>query len=69
MKYIISALLATLLSLAGLAQAALPLTVGTTIANIQTDGQSVFDLVFPVVATFVGLTVIITLFKRFTSKV
>ena len=51
------------------AYAVLPASVGTSITGIQTDGQAIFDLIFPVVAVFVGLGVVITLFKRFTSKV
>lgn len=50
------------------AHAALPASVGTTVTSIQTDGTAVFDLVFPVIATFVGLVVIIKLFKRFANK-
>lgn len=49
--------------------AALPASVGTTVAGIQTDGQAVFDLVFPVVGVFLGLAIIIKLFKRFANKV
>lgn len=51
------------------AHAALPAVVGTTITGIQTDGQAIFDLVFPVVGVFVGLGIVITLFKRFSNKV
>jgi len=49
--------------------AVLPASVGTSITGIQTDGQTIFDLVFPVVAVFVGLGIVIALFKRFTSKI
>ncbi len=49
--------------------AALPASVMPSIAAIQTDGQAIFDLVFPVVAVFVGLGIVIALFKRFTSKI
>jgi len=51
------------------AMAALPASVGTTVTAIQTDGQSIFDLVFPVVGTFLGLAIVIKLFKRFSNKV
>jgi len=51
------------------AYAALPAAVGTTVTAIQADGQSIFDLVFPVIGAFVGLGVVITMFKRFTKKV
>lgn len=51
------------------AVAALPLSVGTTVTAIQADGQAVFDLVFPVVGVFLGLVIVIKLFKRFANKV
>lgn len=51
------------------AMAALPAAVGTTVTAIQADGQAIFDLIFPVVGAFIGLTVVITLFKRFSKKV
>jgi hypothetical protein len=51
------------------AHAALPASVGTTVTAIQTDGQDIFDLVFPVVGTFLGLSIVIKLFKRFGNKV
>lgn len=51
------------------AMAALPASVGTTVTAIQTDGQDIFDLVFPVVGTFLGLAIVIKLFKRFSNKV
>jgi len=49
--------------------AALPAAVGTAVTAMQTDGQGIFDLVFPVVAVLVGLGVVIKLFKRFSNKV
>ena len=55
-------------TLAVSASAALPAGVATTITGIQTDGQAMFDMIFPVVALFVGLGIVIKLFKRFTSK-
>lgn len=60
---------AALLSASVAAHAVLPASVGTTITAIQTDGQAVFDLVFPVVGVFIGLAIVIKLFKRFASKV
>lgn len=51
------------------ASAALPTVVGTTFTNIAADMQAVFDLAFPVVATGLGLMVVIKLFKRFGNKV
>lgn len=53
----------------GSAMAALPAVVGTTVTNIQADGQSIFDLVFPVVGLFLGMALIIKLFKRFSNKI
>lgn len=49
--------------------AALPASVGTTVTAIQADGQAIFDLIFPVVGVFLGLGLVITLFKRFAKKV
>lgn len=57
------------LAVSGTAFAALPASVGTTVTAIQTDGQAVFDLVFPVVGVFIGLAIVIKLFKRFANKV
>jgi len=51
------------------AQAALPAGVATTITGISDDMQDLFDLVFPVVAIALGLTVVIKLFKRFGNKI
>jgi len=51
------------------AHAALPTSATTAITDVAADGQSMFDLVFPVVATFVGLGLTIKLFKRFTRSV
>jgi len=60
---------ALLSTAAGSAMAALPASVGTTVAAIQTDGQAIFDLIFPVVGVFLGLVIVIKLFKRFGNKV
>lgn len=54
---------------AGQAAAVLPAAVGTTIADIQTNGQDIFNLIFPVVGIFLGLVIVIKLFKRFGNKV
>lgn len=51
------------------AAAALPASVATTVTAIQGDGQAIFDLVFPVVGVFLGLVIVIKLFKRFGNKV
>lgn len=61
--------LAMLLMVSGLAAAALPPEVGTSLTTIQTDAGAMFALVFPVVAAIVGLVVVVKLFKRFVSKV
>ncbi len=68
------AALAVVGSIVGLAASAkpafavLPSAVGTTVTEIQTNGQAIFDLVFPVIGLFVGLVVVIKLFKRFSNK-
>ncbi len=70
LKKVVAAVLvvgAVLISAA--AEAALPASVGTTVTAIQADGQAIFDLIFPVVGVFIGLGVVITLFKRFAKKV
>lgn len=67
-KFVIAAVVTCLALGAVVAEAALPASVGTTVTAIQADGQSLFDLVFPVVAGFVGLAVVIKLFKRFSNK-
>jgi len=51
------------------AMAALPASVATTVTSIETDGKAIFDLVFPVVGAFLGLAIVIKLFKRFSNKV
>ena len=61
--------MACFLSLSISAHAALPDVVGTSLAAIETDGKDIFDLVFPVIATLLGLAIVIKLFKRFTNKV
>lgn len=69
LKHLVLAVGVTLSTLALNASAALPASVGSTITAVQADMQSMFDLIFPVVAVGVGLTIAIKLFKRFTSKV
>lgn len=51
------------------AMAALPESVATSINAIKADGEALFALVFPVVATLLGLMVVIKLFKRFSNKI
>ena len=58
-----------LIAAAGSAMAEIPASVATTVASISADGKSMFDAVFPVVGVVLGLTVVIKLFKRFTSKI
>lgn len=53
----------------GEAAAALPASVATTVTAIETDGKAIFDLIFPVVGVFLGLVIVIKLFKRFGNKV
>lgn len=60
---------ATLLTAGSMAHAALPASVGTSLTAVQTDATSIFDLVFPVVASIFGLVVVIKLFKRFGNKI
>jgi len=64
-----AALVALSAGAVGSAMAELPAAVNTTIAGIKTDGQSLFDGVFPVIGVFVGLVVVVKLFKRFVSKI
>jgi len=61
--------LAGLLAIGVEASAALPASVDTTLTTIGTDMQSMFDKVFPYVATGVGLTIVLKLFKRFSNKI
>ena len=69
MKFNTKALIASGLTLVATAsQAALPAGVSSTVTAMSADMQSIFDLVFPVIALGVGLVVVIKLFKRFTSK-
>lgn len=69
MKKKLLALAALSAGVASTAFAALPASVGTTVASIQTDGNSMFDLVFPVIGVLIGLVVVIKLFKRFVAKI
>jgi hypothetical protein len=49
--------------------AALPASVTTTVTGIGSDGQSLFDAVFPIIGILIGLVVTIKLFKRFVAKI
>lgn len=50
------------------AAANLPAAVGTAITQAQDDGVAIFDLAFPYIAAMVGLSIVITLFKRFVKR-
>ena len=63
------ALFSVLFGLSVSAYAALPASVAPTVSGIQQDGTDLFDLVFPVIALFVGFFVVIGLFKRFVRSV
>jgi hypothetical protein len=49
--------------------AALPAGTDAAIAGIQADGEALFALVFPVVLALLGLSVVISLTKRFGGKI
>ena len=68
-KKVLAVLGAGLLAVSSSVYAALPAAVGTTITSIQTNATDIFDLIFPVVGSILALTIVIKLFKRFTSKV
>lgn len=53
----------------GTPSASITTTVLPVVTQIQTDGQAIFDMIFPVIGVFIGLALIVTLFKRFTKKV
>lgn len=57
------------IGMVGAAHAELPAAVQATVTQIQSDAQGLFDIVFPVVGTIVGLVIVIKLFKRFANKV
>jgi predicted permease len=49
--------------------AALPAIVGTTLTQVQEDGLSLADLVWPVLLALLGASVLMKLSKRFGNKV
>jgi predicted permease len=49
--------------------AALPAIVGTTLTQVQEDGLSLADLVWPVLLALLGATILMKLSKRFGNKV
>lgn len=64
-----AALLAVMLTVSGLAAAALPPEVATSLTTVQSDASAIFALAFPVIAAIVGLVIVVKLFKRFINKV
>ena len=50
------------------ANAALPVVVGTTLTDIQTDGLALINLLWPVIGVLTGAFVLIRIFKRGSSK-
>jgi hypothetical protein len=69
MKLILSLVAVAATALTSAAHAAVPASVGTTVASISADATSMFDTVFPVIGAVAALGVIATLFKRFMGKV
>lgn len=69
LKKMFALLFAGFLAVSQSVYAALPTAVGTTVTAINTNATDIFDLIFPVVGAILGLTIVIKLFKRFTSKV
>lgn len=49
--------------------AALPAAIGTSLTAVETDGLALADLVWPVLISLFGATLIMKLFKRFGSKI
>ena len=65
-----SALSALALALApGLANAALPAAVGTSITSMQTDSLALADLVWPPLIALTAVAIVMKMFKRFSSKI
>ena len=64
-----AALFASLGALSASSFAALPAAVGTTVTEIQSNAQGIFDLIFPVMGFVLGLVIVVKLFKKFTSKI
>lgn len=60
---------ALFLGVVAAAHAELPASVAATATKAGSDAQDVFDLVFPVIGTVMGLVIVIKLFKRFVNKV
>lgn len=59
---------AFLMMVSGLAAAALPAEIGTTLTALQTDGEAIFGLIIPIIGVFVGFAVLIKLFKRYVKQ-
>lgn len=47
----------------------LPASVGTTITQVQTDGMSLANYVWPVLLAFMGVALLMKLSKRFGNKI
>lgn len=63
------AALSAMLVASASAHAELPAGVAAAVTQIGDDGQAVFDLVIPIVLSFLGLAVVVKLIKRFVMKV
>lgn len=55
--------------IASSAHAEIPAVVGTTLEAVKTDATALQALVIPIVVSVLGLTLVITLIKRFGSKI
>lgn len=51
------------------AHADLPAAIGTQLAQVQSDGLDLANLVWPVVITLFGALILFKLFKRFGSQI
>lgn len=47
----------------------MPASVGTTIAQVQTDGLALANYVWPVLLAFMGVALLMKLSKRFGNKI
>lgn len=70
MKHLLIALLGLLALMLGLdASAAVPAAATAALTAIQTDGLSLIDLVWPVVAAILGGFILIRLFRRGANNI
>lgn len=58
-----------LLTVTGLAAAALPAGISSGLSTVQSDGLALIDLIWPVVLALFGGMVLFKLFKRAGSKI